>query len=1301
MKLRILAMLVAVVVVGTGPGVAGEQTPQAVAESVRLADLAPGWIQRSTTTGDDHARARFSAKTANDEDSTITVFARREKSLASGRKYYSFKLDQAQKWVGRYRRPTEFRRVPEIGRRAHLVSRDRFWNIKHESIAVCSIGRWWLEVHVRPVARLHDLRASGRLAVRLLRLVIQRSGLADEVEAPTTTLGVEAIVEDGDALTPADDAKLHLRFTGPDNLDGYRAVVSLVGEVATGEGAAPERFSGVPPEEQIAKFPDKGPPMVFREAGEDVQRLELPRDGTRLGAAEVKLIVAGHDNLWIYRRLIDPPLTTKANTSARGREQERVWRRKPEQERFVLLDKTVHVQVTAPTGKVVFAEPVPIKSKDGIAKLQYPDYSALAGSPPDAQARAYYRDGDPEWSYAGHPYVRALALRAARYDYKSKEWRGRTLPENDLDELVHNIAWFVHDTFQPKDFPAPIYDPSSHAKRLLEGRAPGQGKPSMVAKVGRLIPVRTTDAEALACIEHAYTFNALLRALGIPARAINAMKHFFGVSLISLGTAQDASSEAWYRARGESEARWHYFSLWNDSGRPIEDPAERYGGWGSTFDLWVGTRPWRALPERGDDETRFDVAKLEQYGVWKYYGYGGTWNFKPFWKRADTPPGIIAERTSYISYRLGSPVAATVVTKDGKRVGTTPGTLDLEAFARWMVMGGDMPRGVVNEVEGALVIPEGVTLFRTNDPASAQQLPLTILVPDPSNGAQPPSFTLELVGTGTGPYTLDVASVTSEGVQKYARQTGAVTPGKRISVEPGSLVPEGVRVPWPAPDVPTPPPAHDEEPDYAALSIPQLERRVGSDDPRAMVELAGRFASARGVAEDHGRAVTLYTRARALGSVDALVALGRHHLYGWGVKQDFEAARRLFELGREQGHPVAINGLGYLHEAGFGVARDLVKARELYDAAAALGDPKGGFNLGRCLEFGIGGARDLRRAATAYLIGADGGHANAQLNLGWMYRRGTGVVRDYARAMQWFEKAAAGGLRDAQFALGGMYYDGLGVAPDWIRALAYFQKAGDHPAALNSAAAVLLLGKHGAAVDLEKAAGYLLRSARLGNPLGRYNLGISYRDGRGLKRDPIEAYAWLNLAAAEGVDEAVKARDAFEKQLHPSQVNKAQARARALQEAGAEKTTGPGVAPQPAGGDGNDDSEAGYDKLIKRLRSPDAEHVIEAIVELARRGDRRATPSLLRLLRSHADALVRVGAASALGNLKSVDAVLGLVGSLADRAALVRAAAAESLQEITGRDFGGTGPVATRQASARAWFALHEQSLRRRLGQER
>ena len=62
----------------------------------------------------------------------------------------------------------------------------------------------------------------------------------------------------------------------------------------------------------------------------------------------------------------------------------------------------------------------------------------------------------------------------------------------------------------------------------------------------------------------------------------------------------------------------------------------------------------------------------------------------------------------------------------------------------------------------------------------------------------------------------------------------------------------------------------------------------------------------------------------------------------------------------------------------------------------------------------------------------------------------------------------------------------------------------------------------------------------------QYSLGELYRYGTGTPIDKARAYLWFNLAAAQGVEAAAKARDSLVWQLKPEQIAAMQAEARRM-----------------------------------------------------------------------------------------------------------------------------------------------------------
>jgi localization factor PodJL len=57
----------------------------------------------------------------------------------------------------------------------------------------------------------------------------------------------------------------------------------------------------------------------------------------------------------------------------------------------------------------------------------------------------------------------------------------------------------------------------------------------------------------------------------------------------------------------------------------------------------------------------------------------------------------------------------------------------------------------------------------------------------------------------------------------------------------------------------------------------------------------------------------------------------------------------------------------------------------------------------------------------------------------------------------------------------------------------------------------------------------------------RYNLGVMYMDGRGVKQDLVTAYFWLHLAALQGDKNASVMRDSIAGDMSSAQMAEASA----------------------------------------------------------------------------------------------------------------------------------------------------------------
>ena len=94
--------------------------------------------------------------------------------------------------------------------------------------------------------------------------------------------------------------------------------------------------------------------------------------------------------------------------------------------------------------------------------------------------------------------------------------------------------------------------------------------------------------------------------------------------------------------------------------------------------------------------------------------------------------------------------------------------------------------------------------------------------------------------------------------------------------------------------------------------------------------------------------------------------------------------------------------------------------------------------------------------------------------------------------------------------------------------------------------AVLYVMGKGVPRDIAEAVKWYRRAADQGNALAQYNLGMRYSEGDGVPQDLIEAYAWLSLASAQGLEDAVKARDELKRRMTREQIAESQRRANAF-----------------------------------------------------------------------------------------------------------------------------------------------------------
>ena len=122
-----------------------------------------------------------------------------------------------------------------------------------------------------------------------------------------------------------------------------------------------------------------------------------------------------------------------------------------------------------------------------------------------------------------------------------------------------------------------------------------------------------------------------------------------------------------------------------------------------------------------------------------------------------------------------------------------------------------------------------------------------------------------------------------------------------------------------------------------------------------------------------------------------------------------------------------------------------------------------------------------------------------------MYYKGLGVPQDDKEAVKWWKLAAEQGNAIAQYNLALRYDNGLGVPQNHKEAFKWFRLA-----------------------------------AEQGGVTAQSLLGLMYHHGQGVPQDYLLAHMWYNLAGSNGGKIALRNRNKLEKEMTPSQIEKAQ-----------------------------------------------------------------------------------------------------------------------------------------------------------------
>lgn len=280
----------------------------------------------------------------------------------------------------------------------------------------------------------------------------------------------------------------------------------------------------------------------------------------------------------------------------------------------------------------------------------------------------------------------------------------------------------------------------------------------------------------------------------------------------------------------------------------------------------------------------------------------------------------------------------------------------------------------------------------------------------------------------------------------------------------------------------------------------------------------------------------------------------------WYAKQPSseDKAVKWLKKSAELGNRDAQYQLGLRYEQGLGVDKQPELALHWYDKAAAQQQPD---------ALLLQAQRTLPSdSVDAYQRAADAGSVAAEFWLGKVYLAGERVSADPFLGRHWLEQAASHGSHEAEYQLSLLQTDqeqqrhwltlaaAGGNSKAWFALAQLQQEQGalgqarisyEHAAKHGNSNALFAYGEmlrlgQGGKEDYTLALKQYRLAAQQGHRMAQYRMGTLREEGLGAPRNRVHAYAWLSLAATEGMPEAVQARDELELAMTKQEVKQAQ-----------------------------------------------------------------------------------------------------------------------------------------------------------------
>jgi TPR repeat protein len=312
------------------------------------------------------------------------------------------------------------------------------------------------------------------------------------------------------------------------------------------------------------------------------------------------------------------------------------------------------------------------------------------------------------------------------------------------------------------------------------------------------------------------------------------------------------------------------------------------------------------------------------------------------------------------------------------------------------------------------------------------------------------------------------------------------------------------------------------------------------------------YENGRGVEQNHKEAVKWHKLAADKGHADSQNFLGQMYEIGQDVPRDYKEAIKWYKLAAEQNDIFSQNNLGVIYYQGKGVPKDDEEALKWFSLAAEQGNERAQVNLDLLKKEldnkNSSNAKEPSEITTEFnklLQLAEQGDAKAQNKLANMFRKGRGVSQDYKEAVKWYQLSAKQEYAKAQANLGTMYDKGLGISQDYKEAVKLWKAAADKGNGIAQFNLGTMYSKgNGVSQDYKEAFKWFTLAAEQALVKAQSRLGKMYSKGHGVPKDYTFTHMWFNIAGSNGDNEAIEHRTMLEKEMTPSQIEKAQDMAR-------------------------------------------------------------------------------------------------------------------------------------------------------------